>query len=253
MAVYKDDANLQGLWLMEEVSGTRLDYTANNNDLADNNTVASSSDAQEGGLSADFEGSSLEFLSITDAAQVGLAITGSVSIVLWYKPESLPGVGANQQLVAKYLTTGNQRSYRVIVEENDAIQVWLSSNGTATVSALGATPLTVGAWYHIGVVYNGTDIRIYINGTLDSNGANNPLTYSGGIFDSTANFQIGVQQSGSGYVDGLVDEVAVFNKALSSTEISDIFTNGIQSPMIGAKALANKGSRLKSLVGGALV
>lgn len=228
MAVFKNDANLQGLWLMEEVSGSRLDYTTNNNDLTDNNTVASSADAQEGALSADFEAANSESLSITDAAQVGLDITGSLSVVLWYKPESLPGAGT-YQLVAKYRTVGNQRSYRVVLE-TDVVKCFLSSNGTATVNAIGATIFVAGTWYHIGVVYNDTDVRIYVDGALDSNGASNPLAYTGGIFNGTAAFYIGLQDGGSGLADGLIDEVGVFDRALSAAEVADIFNNGIMNP-----------------------
>lgn len=228
MPVYKNDVNLQGLWLMEEISGIRVDYTGNNNDLTDNNTVGSSTDARQGLRSADFELSSSEFLSITDAAQAGLDITGNLSICFWYKPESITG-GTEQQLVTKYLTTGNLRAYRVTVATSGtAVRMTLSSNGTATVSAIGATALSAGTWYHIAAVYNGTDIRVYINGALDSNGANNPLTYSSGIFNSSAAFQIGVQDGSTFYTDGLIDEVGVFNRALSASEVSSIFLTGIQ-------------------------
>lgn len=227
MAVYKDDANLQGLWLMEEVSGTRLDYTANNNDLTDNNTVASSADAQEGSLSADFERDNSESLSITDAAQTGLDITGNISICLWVKPESTPA--QDRSFIGKWNASGNQRSYVFQVTTAGVIDGILSSNGTATTRATGASSLGTGAWRHLAMVYNGTDIRLYLDGNLDSNGASNPAAYTGGIFNGNADFRIGAHGTTvTQFFDGLIDEVAVFNRALSSTEISDIFNNGIQ-------------------------
>lgn len=229
MPVYKNDANLQGLWLMEEASGTRVDYTGNNNDLTDNNTVGSSTDARQGLRSADFEVANSESLSIMDASQTGLDITGNLSICFWYKPESLPGAGSEHQLVCKYNTTGNQRAYRIVFQQSSgAFRCNLSSNGTATVEAIGATVLSAGVWYHCAVVYNGTDIRIYVNGALDSNGVLNPATYSSGIFNSTADFRLGNQQNGTNYADGLMDEVGVFNRALSASEVSSIFLTGIQ-------------------------
>jgi hypothetical protein len=230
--VYKDDANLEGLWLMEEASGARADYTPNSNDLTDNNTVGSSADAQEGSRSADFEAANSEYLSITDGAQIGLGITGDMSVCFWHKPETIVNL---DQYLAKYQTTGDNRCWKVREEATDGIAVLISSDGTSGGLTTATTPngqLSVGTWVHVAFVYDGTDIRIYINGSLASNGANNPKAYTGGIADKPSNFQIGVQHAGTSYIDGLMDEVAVFSRALSALEVDGIYNNGILDPLV---------------------
>lgn len=236
MAVYKNDANLKALWSLDEASGTRYDYTANNNDLTDVNTVGRSTvDYQEGVASADFEDTNTEYLSITDAAQTGLAITGSISIGAWIKPESLTednGIA----IISKYLTgPSNDRSYVLwLVKSTLYYPAFnLSADGDTPVSAKGATALSAGTWYHIVGVYNGTDMRVYLDGALDTNGSNNPKTYSSGIFDSIAPVILG-QPGDIGYwiFDGLMDEAFIFDRALSADEVASIYSDGILDPIL---------------------
>jgi len=88
-AIYKNDANLRGLWLMEETSGSRADASGEGNTLTDNNTVDSSADSQEGSRSADFESTNSEYLSIADASQSNLDITGDMTVAAWIKAETI--------------------------------------------------------------------------------------------------------------------------------------------------------------------
>ncbi len=249
--VYKNDANLQALWLMEETSGARYDYTPNDNDLTDNNTVGSSTDSQEGDRSADFERDNSEYLSITDGSQTGLDITGDLTICCWVKPESLSNVGF---FVTKWATSGNQRSYMLYtygVAGGD-VTAALSDNGTdlAWANTVGSV-LSTGTWAHVAVVYNGTDIRIYVDGALSENGSDNPKTYSSGIYNGTADVRVGGRDGSSNYFDGLMDEVAIFDRALSAEEIADIYNYGIRD--LGQAGCLVGGVRLTRLVGGKLV
>lgn len=224
--VYKNDPNLQGLWLMEEVSGTRVDESPNGNDLTDNNTVGSSTDSQEGSRSADFEDGNSEYLSITDGTQTGLDITGDLSIVGWIKPESLVN-SVSYVPFSKYLTSGNQRSYRLGILYFGAgrhrLEGLLSSNGSLATSINSNTDLSTGAWQHVAMVYDGTDIRVYLNGSLDCT----PVSYSSGIFNGSADLILGASGGPGLYYDGLMDEVAIFDRALSAAEVASVYNNGI--------------------------
>jgi hypothetical protein len=247
VAVYKNDANLQALWLLEEVSGARYDDTANNNDLTDNNTVGSSTDAREGSRSADFEAGNGEYLSISDAAQTGLDVTGPLTICCWVKPETVGGVF---YLATKYDTSGNQRGYSLYSGGNASGDVTfiLSSDGVGYTAAYTAgNVLTAGVWRHVAAVYDGVDMRIYVDGALANNGSNNPKAYTGGIFDSSAAFRLGSRQGGATYYDGLMDEAAVFDRALSAAEVLSIYQYGILAPT--ATATPGSHPRVRALIG----
>jgi len=227
MGVYKNDPNLVSLWLLEEASGTRYDAVGSN-DLTDNNTVGqSTADKKQGVACADFEEGNSEYLSIADVAQVGLDIVGDLSVCFWMKSEAFGST--EQQVVAKYRISDSNRSYRIVVTESTArIGVNLSSDGIGSVGAWTAnSTVAAGTWYHIAVVYDGTDIRIFIDGVLSENGVNNPVAYSDGIFDSAAAFCLGRQDGGGYYYDGLLDEVAIFDRALSADEVAAIYNLGI--------------------------
>ena len=225
--VFDDNANLVSLWKLEEASGTRYD-SVGSNDLADNNTVGQSADQKEGTYSADFEAGNSEYLSIADNAS--LSITGSISIVCWVKAETLPG---NMDLVNKYNSSGNQRSYYAWIRDDSSTfypRLNVSSNGTAYTGAQGDTGLSTATWYHLAFVYDGTDLRVYLDGVLDMT----PVAYSSGIYDGTAALNLGRYPDGSEYYDGLLDEVAIFNDALSAGEVLGIFQSGIQAAAGGA-------------------
>jgi len=233
--VFQDDANLVSLYLFENGSDLGED-SVGSNDLTNNNSVTQSSDEQEGDYSADFERSSSQYLNISDGSQSGLDITGSISLGAWIKPEALAN-GSTYSVVSKYRNTAGNRSYAIEVvgdgTDTGVVKCWLYGSSTSGVAVSTAASITAGTWYHVVAVYDGSDIRIYIDGALDSNGSNNPKTYSSGIDNGAADFMIGRQDSESFYFDGLVDEAFVFNDALSAGEVLGIYQSGIQ-PVGGA-------------------
>jgi hypothetical protein len=239
--VFRDDPGLVSLWLLEEASGARADAVGSN-DLTDNNTVGqSTADPKEGDACADFEAGNSEYLSITDAAQAGLGVTGNLTICGWAKPETN---GVNGALAAKYTAGGDQRSYALYLSSTGSARAILSGDGSATVTAESpGSQWSAGTWIHVAVVYDGTDIRVYLDGALASNGASNPATYSGGIYNSSAAFNIGAWNAGASlWFDGLLDEMAVFDRALSADEVAGIAAYGIQTRPVTTGELTLSGS-----------
>ena len=220
------DTALAGLWhLEEEGTSIRYDSSAKGNHLSVSagDTINRSTDAMQGLYSADFEKDDSEFLFITDAGQTGLDITGNITVSVWVKPESLTGM---HNMVAKWKEAGPDRGYALYRSTTDVVIFDLSNNGSTENYAY--TPvgqLTVGAWTHVAGVYNGTDIRIYINGVLSANGSHNPQAYSSGIHNTDASFTIGSVSDPGFYFDGLIDEVAIYNRALSASEIAGIYAS----------------------------
>jgi len=223
MPVDPYDTNLQGLWLLTEASGTRYDQTANNNDLTDYNTVTSSTDTKRGALSAQFTAANTEYLEITDAAQTGLAITGNITLACWVKPATWV---ASQVLLEKYKAATNERGYMLWLYYDLAFdtiipQLNLSGNGTSYTIVKG--DYMAGGWNHVVATYDGSYMRIYQNGVLDST----PEAYSAGIYDGTAPFRIGAHVDNSWPLDALMSEAAIWSRALSATEIWQIYTHSI--------------------------
>jgi len=111
-----------------------------------------------------------------------------------------------------------------------------TSNGT----------LSADSWNHVVVTRSGSTVRIYINGAQDANTLSDGATLN----FSTCPILIGVDADTgctgelNGYFDGLIDEVRIYNRALSATEAKRLYNLG--------RALAVKtprGSLTSGLVG----
>jgi len=95
------------------------------------------------------------------------------------------------------------------------------------------TPPEESKWIHVGSVYDGKEMRIYINGKLDVGEAGdfkNPQKQSGKIIVSKEPLTIGSELIWKSAVyHGLLDEVAIFNVALSDNDIPQIMNSGVES------------------------
>jgi len=85
--------------------------------------------------------------------------------------------------------------------------------------------LDIGQWNHVVIVVNGNDFKFYKNGALDwsTTATNNIASLSG------REFRIGNQWGNGEYFDGIIDEVAIFNQALSASEVFQIYNQGISA------------------------
>jgi hypothetical protein len=88
-----------------------------------------------------------------------------------------------------------------------------------------ASPL--GQWVHLAVVYDGANSGLYINGVLDSSFVDNTTTAPG----LTAGLFIGTNNYFNEDFVGLMDDVFVFDRALSASEVSQIANTGFAAPV----------------------
>jgi len=105
---------------------------------------------------------------------------------------------------------------------NQALFACRLNNSTFN-SASGTTSVAANTWYHVVGTYDGTTIKVYVNGVLEGSTA-----YSGGIGYSSANLAIGVYQSLiSGYsLNGYVGPVQIYNRAITAAEVAQIYAAG---------------------------
>jgi hypothetical protein len=103
------------------------------------------------------------------------------------------------------------------IAEGGTVQIW--SNNTQRLMSVVSLP--VGTWSHVALTRQGSLIRVYINGALQSQ-----TGLDAGILNfSTCPLFIGVDADSActgllnGYLDGRIDEVRIYNRARSQTEI----------------------------------
>jgi hypothetical protein len=90
-------------------------------------------------------------------------------------------------------------------------------SGTTNNTVCQPVPLPANTWTHLSLIYDGSTLTLYRNGIAVAT-----AIPSESLSPTTGNLQIGASQYGE-YFQGLIDEVRIYNRSLSSTEIQTIY------------------------------
>ena len=186
-------------------------------------------------------GQALTFDGVDDKVSVAdstsLDITSAITMSAWVKFDS--GADDGDSIISKDHTSCVE-PYRMY-----SINLWISGGvkKIRTEIAIGGldknlatlTALSADRWYHVAMTYDGSNIRLYLDGTLDNSSAQ-----TGSIDTSNQPVLIGKHEVGdcTGVWDGLLDDVRVYNRALSADEVRQLYQLG------QVKANASENSRL---------
>ena len=100
----------------------------------------------------------------------------------------------------------NSSGFKIRVDGETAKLFYRSNQAGAYQQLFSNTALTNNTWYHVAVVKSGTTITFYVNGSADGSGTvTSPAA-------PTSNFFI----SQSGAMDGFIDDLRVYGRALSA-------------------------------------
>lgn len=233
---YCNDANAQlCLYMNGAGSEDETDHSANGYTITQENGITSSDTVPSGysGKSRSFASASEQRFYCDNSTCANLQIANQAfTMMAWVNVSTVPASASSYGIMRKYATMNNQRQYALLLTGTGSSQfkfsTYLSTSGTSAVALSSTTTTYVAStWYHVAVVYNGTDVRIYVNGSLDCT----PASMTGNLYNGTAPYRIGTETNSSEQItnlfNGLIDEVGVFNRALSLSEVQDIYTNGL--------------------------
>ena len=149
-----------------------------------------------------------------------LRLTGSMTLSAWIYISANPSDDA--AIVAKLGAAGWQlKTSPDTGVRTAAIQI--SSNGANSIQRYSSTVLAANVWYHIAGVYDAASraLDIYVNGVL-SNGVLSGTVPAAQV-DSNLNVNIAQRTGYPGIYNflGRIDEVHVYNRALSASEVGD--------------------------------
>ena len=113
---------------------------------------------------------------------------------------------------------------------NGFVQADLRLSSGDVLSTFSQTLLPLNAWSHVALTYDGTQVTAYINGQAIGNvpatgTIRNSQNASTCLMIGNEPFSSSVQSGNFGW-PGRIDEVEIFNRALSSTEIASIYAAG---------------------------
>jgi hypothetical protein len=176
-------------------------------------------------------GSALNFNGYEDYVDVGndpvINVNSEVSVSAWIIASSYSS-GSYERVIEKGLWTpqGERGSYRFVRDidvPQFAFQVYDTSSVAQSCGFMNWQDLTIGRLYHLVGTYTPTEIRCYVDGVLtDSN------TDSFGNIQQTADpLVIGANSWGTENFNGIIDEVMIWNRALSAGEVRELFKSSV--------------------------
>jgi hypothetical protein len=199
-------AGLVGAWGFEEGSGTTT-ADASGHGLTGTLTNATWSTAGKYGNALSFNGTNA---MVTIADNALLHLTGAMTLEAWVRPTSL---SAWRTILLK--EAGTDESYAIYGnDDTNRPGGWAFVNGTYY-SARGTAKLTNTTWTYLATTYDGTTLRMYVNGTLKASTA-----VSGNMLTSTGALRIGGNTIWGEYFNGLIDEVRVYNTSRTAAQVT---------------------------------
>jgi len=185
--------------------GTWLnDASGNGNDGAIAGATWTASGKFGGALS--FDGIN-DWVTITDSDSLDL--TNGMTLEAWVKPTSS---AAWRSVILKETTGG--LAYSAYSHNDRNRPAGYVHIGGSDVSAAGTASLPLNSWSHLAVTYNGSVLRIYVNGAQKAS-----RSVGGALTASAGPLRLGGNSVWGEYFAGLIDEIRIYNRALSATEI----------------------------------
>jgi Concanavalin A-like lectin/glucanases superfamily len=220
------DPSLVGWWPLDDGAGTvAIDATGNGNDGTINGTPQWVPGMIGGAL--EFNGSD-NYIDCGDSPTFIIPV--NITIACWIKVNAFT---TNWQAI---VTTGDG-SWRVHRSSSSNNVAW-GTSGVAPTDLTGTTDVSTGDWFHIAATYDGTQKILYINGAVDATSDS-----TGNIGDSTYNVNIGENNQATGrYFDGIIDDVQIYNRALSEAEVNKIMQG------LANQALASNPSPVEEVI-----
>jgi PKD repeat protein len=133
-----------------------------------------------------------------------LRLTTAMTLEAWVNPTTVSS--AWRDVVYK----GNDNYYLMATSSQSSVP----AGRVGANRAYGTSPLATNTWTHLAVTYDHATLRLYVNGVQVSS-----VAYTGNITTSANPLQIGGDSIYGQYFQGLIDEVRVYNRALSQAEI----------------------------------
>jgi hypothetical protein len=206
---YVPTPGLIGWW---PFNGNATDESSNTNDGAVNGAILINDRFGNNNAAYSFNGSNsyISMLTMNNIPMGNSARTLSV----WMNPSSISNLWTLTAIGYGSPSTNNAFMFG-LGNNIISVQGWVSDY---------SSPLTytVGQWMHAVCTYDGTNIKIYVDGALIGSGTNTLWNTTG------TEFYFGARPSqGNSFFPGQLDDIGIWNRALTPQEITDLY-NGCQ-------------------------
>ncbi|MEP3479784.1 MAG: cadherin domain-containing protein [Fuerstiella sp.] len=214
-ATFDISTGLVGHYEFEENGGTTLIDSAGNQNGSLVNGATSTTDEAVGTYALDFasDSGSPSYVSVADNAAQDFG-TDDFTVSLWYNQNGNPD--GTSRLVGDFGGSGN--GFLIYAQANGAIDIKLS-DGTVQVESIQG--IFDGTWNQLTVVRTGATLDIFHNGVNVSSTGD-----ADGDINSSNDLWIGASGGLGGDFDGLLDDVRLYSRALSTADVGELVALG---------------------------
>jgi len=205
-----DDPSLVGWWKLDETSG----LTVADSSIFGNDGILTGGEWTNGiiGGALKFDGTD-SYVSVPSSSS--LQLTSALTIAGWIKANNWDSANEVDPLARK--GEGNPNNYQLAVVDGRAT-FYLDGGEADDDGFVGNTPLNTDQWYHIAATWDGVAVRIYVDGVVDNDPSDSRVDAIG---TDTRPFYLG-GRSGTDLLEGTLDDVRLYNRALSEAEIRSL-------------------------------
>ena len=219
---------LMAAYGFEEVSDTTVvDFSGNGN----HGTIKEAVSVPNGhnGKALEFDGVN-DWVTVNDSASLDFS-TG-MTLEAWVYPKRL--INGGKTVILKEMPGGEVYSLYASEDVNRPTSYF---NDGDYQGVAGLNPLPLNQWTHLVATYDGQYQRLYVNGKEVANSKRNGL-----IQQSTGELRMGGNSLWDEYFQGYIDEVRIYNRALTQAEVSYNMATAVSASnppqlLVGTKTL----------------
>ncbi len=170
------------------------------------------------GPAIDFEAADTDYIDCGTAFQVVSGLT----VIACVKPESITGYPT---IIGKWVEAGaNTKQWKLVAALNGGNPyIDISDNGSNDIYRQGTASLSLDVYTTIAITYNGSELHFYKNGQLDDGTLTGAVPSS--LHQSASKLIIGHQGDETNDYDGLISYIIIYNRALSPSEVAEIYAD----------------------------
>ena len=168
---------------------------------------------------ASFDGSG-DYVSVTHNSNLNASAFSGLTLSAWVYADSIGGGVADDPLIAKQ-ESGVSNGYRIALGSSNEVRFSIKDASDHTVQT-SDSPISLNQWHHVVGVWDGTTMKVYVDGAVNST----TNSYSGTPLDNSEDLEIAGFSGDGTYVDGYIANAAVFNDGLTAGEVSALYSQG---------------------------
>lgn len=210
-----DTEGLVGAWLFDEGKGEAVKDSSDNG--LDGKIAKGKPKWVDGKFDGAMEFGGQDMVTVDDDNALDLA---EFTIAAWV---NIPKVSGAWQIIASKEHRGpTGRNYGLFGNINSGVVHYSFTTNSGWKSFDAKTVVTDGDWHHVAGTYDGSDFKLYVDGAVDAEVA--PGTKP----DNHDNFLfIGGCDIGGYWMTGTIDEVVLYDRALSEKELNELMEDGM--------------------------